>query len=222
MDKREPVTASNLGPVVSLLAWIMEAMVVISIGVRLVLSSVSSERRNMENVTLLLATTFSIAFTVAVSVAVPNGIGRNQDEMTLQQLESLQKAVYSAGIMLVLISVCAQASVLVFLHDITRDRFHKRLIYAIASFITLFFTSSFFVAAFPCRRPHVWQVLGAQCIDQISFLEAFSTASIVVESALIALPVYMVYHLRLKRSEKATAISCFAARLVYVLVTFTS
>lgn len=54
--KREAITASNLGPVVSLLTWIMEAAVVIAVSVKFTLSYIKSGRRNRENVALLFAT----------------------------------------------------------------------------------------------------------------------------------------------------------------------
>ncbi|KAK7750476.1 hypothetical protein SLS62_007555 [Diatrype stigma] len=133
------------------------------------------------------------------------------------EIESLQKAIYSADILLVLVSTCVQASVLVFLHDVTPNRLHRRFIYAMMGFITLFFTPSFFVAVFPCHPPHVWRILGVQCIDQISFWEAFAGVNLVIESALILFPVIVVYPLAMKRRRKAIVISCFAVRVMYVL-----
>lgn len=56
MDKREAITASNLGPVVSLLTWILEATVVIAVGVKFTLSSVIPGRRRREDSALFLAT----------------------------------------------------------------------------------------------------------------------------------------------------------------------
>lgn len=151
-----------------------------------------------------------------MSLAVPNGIGKHQDTLSLHQIESLQKALYSADILLVLVSVCVQASILVFLHDLTPNHLHRRSIRAMASFVTLFFIPSFFVAVFPCHPPHVWIILGVQCIDQLSFWEAFAGVNLVVESALILFPVIVVYPLAIKRRRKAIVISCFAARLMYV------
>ncbi|KAI1455325.1 hypothetical protein F4805DRAFT_436384 [Annulohypoxylon moriforme] len=216
MDKREAITEDNLGPVVSLLTWIMAAAVIIAVGIKFTLSSIIPGKRNREDVALFLATVFSIGFTVSMSLAVSNGIGRHEDTLSSHQLESLQKSVYSSDILLVLISTCVQASVLIFLHEITPDDLHHMLIYGIAGFITLFFIASFFVAVFPCDAPDVWEVLGVQCIDQLSFWEAFAGVNLVIESALVFLPIMIVYPVMMERRRKSIVISGFAARLAVV------
>ncbi|TGJ88084.1 hypothetical protein E0Z10_g641 [Xylaria hypoxylon] len=219
MDKREPITASNLGPVVSVLTWILEAAVVIAVGIKFTLSSIIPGKRNREDVALFLATAFSIGFTISISFAVPNGIGKHQETLSFHQLESLQRAVYSADILLILVSSCVQMSVLIFLHEVTPNRVHRSIINAMAGFIALFFLASFFAAVFPCQPPHVWRLLGVECIDQLSFWEAFAAVNIVIESSLVLFPVIIVYPLRMKRRHKAILVSCFAARLI-VIVTF--
>ena len=151
-----------------------------------------------------------------MSLAVPNGIGQHQETLSSNQLKTLQKAVYSANILLVLVSSCAQGSVLIFCRKITPRPLHQRLIYGVAGFTALFFISSLFVAIFPCRLPNVWEVLKGQCIDQLSFWEAFAGVNLVIESALILLPALIVYPLMMDRRRKNIVISGFAARLTYV------
>lgn len=56
MDKREAITAVNLGPVVSVLTWVMTASVLLAVGIKLTLSSLIPKRRNKEDVALCLAT----------------------------------------------------------------------------------------------------------------------------------------------------------------------
>ncbi|KAI0183319.1 hypothetical protein EV127DRAFT_517065 [Xylaria flabelliformis] len=216
MEKREAITASNLGPVVSVLTWIVEASVLIAIGIKFTLSSIIPGKRNREDLALFLATAFSIGFTVSISIAVPNGVGRHQETLSSHQLDSLQMAVYSADILLVLISSCVQASVLIFLHEVTPSHAHRKTIHTMAGFISLFSVASFFVAVFPCHPPHVWELLGVECIDQLSFWEAFAGVNIVIESALVLFPIFLVYPLRMKRRRKAILLSCFAARLIVV------
>lgn len=109
-----------------------------------------------------------------------------------------------------------QASILVFLYEITPDRLHQILIKVLAGFIILFFVPSFFAAAFPCHPPYVWEVLGAQCIDQLSFWEAFAGVNLVVESALVLLPTFMVYPVMMERRDKVIVISGFAARVLVI------
>ncbi|CAJ2502291.1 Uu.00g096850.m01.CDS01 [Anthostomella pinea] len=128
MDKREAITASNLGPVVSLLTWIMGASILLAVGIKFTLSTVMPGKRYMEDAALFLATGFSIGFTIAMSFAVANGVGRHQSTLATHQLESLQKAVYPADVLLVLVSTCVQGSVLIFFHELTPDRLHQRLI----------------------------------------------------------------------------------------------
>ncbi len=62
--------------------------------------------------------------------------------------------------------------------------------------------------------------MGAECIDQFSFWEAFAGVDIVIEGALVLFPVFVVYPLRMSRGRKAIVVSCFAARLMYVSLAF--
>ncbi|KAI0415021.1 hypothetical protein F5X98DRAFT_389374 [Xylaria grammica] len=219
IEPREPITASNLGPVVSVLTWIVEAAVLVAVGIKFTLSSIIPAKRNREDLALFLATAFSIGFTISMSVAVPNGVGKHQEALSPRQLETLQMAVYSADILLVLVSSCVQASVLLFLHEVTPNRVHRRMINAVAACIALFFVASFFVAVFPCHPPRVWRLLGAECIDQLSFWEAFAGVNIAIESALVLFPIFVIYPLRMNKRRKAILLGCFAARLI-VIATF--
>ncbi|KAI0015392.1 hypothetical protein F4780DRAFT_773572 [Xylariomycetidae sp. FL0641] len=216
MDRREAITESNLGPVVSLLTWITAAAVIIAVGIKFTVSSIRPGKRNREDIALFLATAFSIGFTIALSLAVPNGIGRHRDTLSTHELEVLQKALYSADIFLVLVSICVQASVLIFLHEITPERAHQIWIYGIAAFLTLFFVPSFLVAINPCRSPNVWEVMGGHCIDQLSFWQTFAGVNILIEIALVLLPILMVYPLMMEGRRKAIVVSGFAARLLVI------
>ncbi|KAJ8128325.1 hypothetical protein O1611_g5308 [Lasiodiplodia mahajangana] len=213
---REAVTASNLGPIVSILTWIIEASVIIAVGIKFTLSSVIPRKRNKEDVALFLATAFSIGFTVSISLAVPNGVGRHQETLSISQLESLQMAVYAADILFVLVSGSVQASVIIFLHEVTPSHAHQRVIKAMAGFIALFSVSTFVVAAFPCHLPQVWELLDLECIDQVAFWEVFAGVNIIIESALVLFPIFVIYPLRMNRKHKAILITCFAARLIVV------
>ncbi|KAI1390833.1 uncharacterized protein F4822DRAFT_164400 [Hypoxylon trugodes] len=209
MDKREAITASNLGPVVSLLTWIMAASIITAVGIKFTLSSLVLKRRNREDIALFLAMAFSIGFSIAMSFAAQNGIGRHENSLSPRQLESLQKAVYSADILLILVLSSVQASILVFLHDITPNSRHTVSIKYMADFTTLFSVSSF-VAVFQCSSPRVWKMLGSQCIDRLSFWEVFVGVNLVAETILISFPIMM------PRSKKVTVIGGFATRLLVV------
>ncbi|KAH9908479.1 hypothetical protein F4778DRAFT_717358 [Xylariomycetidae sp. FL2044] len=216
MDRRVAVTPDNMGPIVSLVTWITEAAVLIAVAVKLTLSSIIPGKRNAEDIVLFLATAFSIGFTICISLAVPNGIGVHLDTLSQHQLEQLQKAVYSGGILLVLVSGCVQVSVLFLLRGLTPDPLHHRVTYAAAGFVVLFFIPFFFVAVFPCQPSRVWELLGGQCIDQILFWEAYAAISIAIETFLVLFPVFIIYPLQMARGRKAIVISCFATRVLVI------
>ncbi|KAI1172929.1 hypothetical protein F4777DRAFT_590240 [Nemania sp. FL0916] len=216
MNRREAVTSSDLGPVVSLVTWIVEASVILAVVIKFTLSSTIPGRRSRDDIALFFATAFSVGFTVAISVAVSNGVGKHQETLPLHQLESLQMAVYVAGIFFILVSSCAQASVILCLYDVTPSNSHRRFIKGIMLSLALIFLSSIFVAACPCRPPHVWKLFDSQCIDHLSFWEAYAGLSIAIECALIVLPIFIIYYLRVGVKRKAILIGCFAARLLVI------
>ena len=56
MDKREPITADNLGPVVSVVAWVIIVSVIIAVTIKIALSTVVLGKRIVEDIVLLFAT----------------------------------------------------------------------------------------------------------------------------------------------------------------------
>ncbi|KAI0189860.1 hypothetical protein F4808DRAFT_33307 [Astrocystis sublimbata] len=216
MDKREPITTTNLGPVVSVLTWVIEASVIIAVGIKFTLSLIIPGKRNVEDAALFLATTSSIGFTIAISLAVPNGVGKHQETLSSDQLKPLQITLYAADIFLVLVLSCVQASVLIFLRDLTPSRAHRKWMEVVAGFIILFFIASFFAVIFPCHLPHVWQILGPHCVDQLAFWETFAAVNILIETTLVLFPILIVFPLRMNGARKAILISCFAARLIVI------
>ncbi|KAI0141751.1 hypothetical protein GGR57DRAFT_509013 [Xylariaceae sp. FL1272] len=169
MDKREAITSANLGPVVSVLTWIIQAAVAVAVGIKFTLSSIIPGKRNLEDIPLFVATAFGIGLTITVSLAVPNGVGRHEEGLSPIQLELLQKTIYASGILFILVMACVLASVLILYHDLTPKLVYKRAVYVMAVFVTLVSIAFLFVAIFPCRAPRVWALLGAGCIDQILY-----------------------------------------------------
>ncbi|KAI0397607.1 hypothetical protein F5Y17DRAFT_464631 [Xylariaceae sp. FL0594] len=218
MDRREAITASNQGPVVSVLTWIIQATVAAALAIKFTLSSIIPGKRNREDIPLSLAAAFGVGFTIAISLAVPRGIGRHEATLSQGDLESLQKALYASNILFVLVSASAQASVLFLFHELTPDRTYKRAIAFLAVFIALFATAALLVAIFPCRPPRVWEILADRgCgVNQVVFWQAFAGVNIAVEMALVLFPVFVVLPLKMKTGRKAILISCFAARLVVI------
>ncbi|KAI0813576.1 hypothetical protein GGR55DRAFT_687275 [Xylaria sp. FL0064] len=174
MDKREAIMTSNLGPVVSVLAWIVQVTVAVAVGIKFTLSSIIPGKRNREDIPLLL--------------------GRHETTLSLNQLESLQKAVYAANILFVSVLAFVQASVLILFHELTPDRVYKKAVDAIAAFITLFALASLLVVIFPC----------------------VAAVNIFIEIALVLFPISLVYPLKVKKVRKTILVSCFAVRLIVV------
>lgn len=114
LNPRAEVTALNAGPVLSIVAWVLIAAVVLAVLVKLLLSSLAKQRFLPEDAAIVTATVrkelplnkqllapisdvashcqvFSIGHVAAISVAVANGIGKQQDATSPSNVVKCQK-----------------------------------------------------------------------------------------------------------------------------------
>ncbi|KAI4137639.1 MAG: hypothetical protein L6R39_007174 [Caloplaca ligustica] len=86
------------------------------------------------------------------------------------------------------------------------------------SLIGIWTTTALLVIAFGCKLPTPWSITStSKCISLLVFWIYYGIFNIVIDIALIALPVSIVMKLQMKASQKAVIIACDASRLSYVL-----
>lgn len=138
-----------------------------------------------------------------------------QFERCLQRnpLTSYQTS-YTAQIFFILTLALTKMAVLAFLRQLTPDQAHRRAIHILGSFIGAGSFAALIAAFFQCSVPQTWAVLSNSCFNMTAFWSAFGCMNILSELFLIALPVYIIWYVRMDIGSKAIVVASFAMRIL--------
>ena len=156
------------------------------------------------------------------------------------------QAGYSSDLLYILTLTMSKISILILLRHITPVTLHRRLAVAVGVFVGTWGVASFFASAFRCSLPAAWAILGRRCfnqvtpnleawisislslslsvpmlsefVSQVSFWTSHGILNILTEVSLVVLPIYTIWNVRIRTSQKWTIVGCFALRTVYVKV----
>lgn len=159
-----------------------------------------------------------IGMCATVAKQTDSGLGRHSDTLTDAQLDVFMKASYATGLLYILVLALTKLSVLLFLGTLTPVRLHKTVVWVLFGLVSAWGLSSFFVAAFQCHAPAVWNFGdSSRCISLKAFWDFFNISNVVLDTILIALPITIIASLQTRIASKALVMSCFASRILYVL-----
>ncbi|KAL8668431.1 MAG: hypothetical protein Q9168_006937 [Polycauliona sp. 1 TL-2023] len=207
-------TPSNHGPVVGVMTWFLLAATVCAVIARIATKLAISRRFTSDDFLIFAALGLSIAQGVLVTLQVANGLGRHTDTLSPSQLEHFDKYDYASNLLFILNLCLAKVSVLQMLRIITPIKQHIRMVLGVGLFVLLWSFASEFVAAFQCRLPKPWRVMGNRCIDRTDFWHAYGALNLITETALLAIPLIIVWKIQTPLKRKVVIFMCFASRIV--------
>jgi hypothetical protein len=128
----------------------------------------------------------------------------------------------------------AKLSTLAYLRVLSPDTPFAALNHTLEVFVILWGASAEFAVAFQCDLPTPWAVMSCKCINMVPFhLQIYCPAKLLTSSklafwniigsldiladiAIIALPVYLVWGIRMPVSQKALVFVIFGTRILSV------
>jgi len=124
----------------------------------------------------------------------------------------------------------AKASILLLIGRLANDMRHVKTVHILSATVLFWTVASLFAVAFACQLPQPWAYVGPKCFDivrhpsqqvnlvadscQIAFWDATGMVDIVTDVALIALPMIVIWDLRMNWQTKLVVISTFAFRIL--------
>ncbi|KAM0797723.1 hypothetical protein BDR22DRAFT_809981 [Usnea florida] len=213
---RDAITPDNYSPVVNIVTWILLVSMVLAVCAKVAMKIIGRHSFNIDDSMLVAAMVLSAAQSATFSVQTYNGVGRRFESLTISQVRTYEKAGYSADLLYIIALAVSKVSVLVLLWQLTPVTSHRRLTLGVGLFIAAWTLASFFAACFQCPAPETWMILGQDCFDRMSFWTAYGVINILTEAILIFLPTYTIWKLHMSGQRKATAIACFAIRVLVI------
>ncbi|OTB17308.1 hypothetical protein K445DRAFT_57047 [Daldinia sp. EC12] len=206
----------NHGSVVNLVSWFLIICSFLLVCTRLVTKWGVSKSFHVDDTMIVASLVFSIAQTIAASIAVGNGLGRHQDTLSGDDIIAFQKSYYAANVLFVASQAFSKLSVIFFIRVISPINFHRILTWILIGATLAWALTSILVLIFQCDPPGTWKILGDECIDQDAMWNYINTVDIVLDFCLIWLPFVVVWKLQTHLQRKITVISCFATRILTI------
>lgn len=127
----------------------------------------------------------TIAYTVAISTMVANGLGQPQSRLVSEDIEDFQRvgtppwngaqhdiyrldqAGYASQLLYVPALCLAKLSILIYLRALSPDTPFAILNRILEVFIVIWGISTEFALAFQCRLPNPWTVISGRCFNMV-------------------------------------------------------
>ncbi|KAI9756786.1 MAG: hypothetical protein M4579_003703 [Chaenotheca gracillima] len=214
-----PVSSVERGPLVNIASWICMVVMILAVLTRLSSKYMVTRRVGWDDAMIVSAMVCAIGEVIAISVQVTNGLGEMKSTLSPSKLDAFQRAGYASELLYVFALAFAKVSSLTFLAQLTPDKNHLAVTRAIQASVAVWAVAAVFGVAFQCNMPQPWAIITGKCFNQIAFWDAIGVLDILIDVAIVALPVYIVWSLQMARSGKAIVIGAFASRIIVIPAT---
>ncbi|KAJ8132579.1 hypothetical protein O1611_g1049 [Lasiodiplodia mahajangana] len=193
-------TATNKNPIIQAVTWLLlglSSLVVIF----WVLTKFYIKTRALfvlGDALMLGSYLFALGESIALITPSSIGFGRDISELSAEQISDTAKASSS-----------------------DQDKAHHRWAHVLVVSVAIWMITSVFGTAFQCGARGPWDKASASCIDQDAFLKYVDITSILIDAGLVALPIAIIYPLRMPLRLRLTVISFFLFRIIVIAATIT-
>lgn len=124
----------------------------------------------------------------------------------------LGKGAYAADIFFLLSQCLAKLSLVLFIKLISPLPRNVRLSLTVGGVAIVWVVVSIFLILFQCHIPETWNFISNTCVDRNAMWNFINVFNMLVDVALVCLPITIMWNLRVHSTQKAIVMACFAAR----------
>lgn len=200
---------------VRVLTWFLVITAILGVGARGLTKAIIVRSVSLDDYLITVSLLFAIGQSIAVLVEAGHGYGSPSDPLSRSQVRANLKSEYAASLLYVASLCFAKASVLALVKTLTPCRSHRRALYGLSTFVVLWAVIGEFGTAFLCHLPRPWDYLEGHCSDgtiRHTWWNYIEITNIITDSALISLPLVVIWQTRIPSSRKASVCSFFAFR----------
>lgn len=212
------VTDTNKNPILQATTWLLLGLSSLVIFVWLLTKFYIKTRTPLvlgDSFTLI-SYLFALGESIALIVPDSSAFGRDIAELSEEQLSDASKIGYARDILFLFSIGFSKLSTCEGLHALSPDRVHRRWARLILSSAVIWMISSVFGTAFQCGARGPWDSDDARCISQDAFLKYVNVTSILIDVALVALPMAIIYPLQMALRLRVTVMCFFLFRIIVV------
>ncbi|KAI4861997.1 hypothetical protein F4820DRAFT_451390 [Hypoxylon rubiginosum] len=216
------ITDSNLNPILQMVTWLLLAITALMLCFRFLTKFFLKTNQRFGWEEVLITSAFLAGLGESVTILVPGGEiwGKARSDISDEELATGLKVQFAGGLLYILALALAKLSVCAGLTALSPDSGHRRMTSMFVTVVILWALAAFIGTAFQCGSHGPWETGDdVKCIDRRAYLAFVDVTNIITDAALIALPVVVVYPLKMALRTRITVLSFFSVRILAIAAT---
>ncbi|KAI0862845.1 hypothetical protein F4860DRAFT_99698 [Xylaria cubensis] len=215
------VTPTDLNPILQVTTLLLLSIVTLLLGFRQLTRFYIKAGKPFGWEDAWIIASYLIGVGEYVTVLLPQSkvIGKEMMDISKVELKVAVKASYARDLLFILCLGCSKLSVSTSLLSLSPQRTHRRVMYGLQFLIMGWILSSFLGVAFQCGTHGPWDKDIAQCGDQQSILTYVAIVNILTDTALLIIPVALIYPLKMTLRVRLTVLAFYMIRILVVVTT---
>lgn len=206
------INASDWSGLIAILTAFSLGLVLTAIAIRIYARHNFTTYR-VDDYTFFAASIFSITQSALVFYQIGHGLGKLEELPDPENVNKVQKAGYASDlfyIFTIFLSKCSAGFLFLYL---TPGRAHMRVIWATIAASVVWVVSGIVLEAIRCNPQHPWTDDTSTCTNSFARWAFIASFDVLIEVALIATSIYIVWSLQMELKSKAIVVGAFCARI---------
>ncbi|CZT43051.1 related to integral membrane protein [Rhynchosporium secalis] len=213
------ISEENQGPIVNIAAWIGMNFMVLCVLTRVISKYTIFLRPTIDDALILATMMFAVLHTIMLSTLVENGLGTPQSTVSDNNMVDIEKFGYTSQLLYIPALGLAKLSTVVYLRALSPAAGFVIVNQIIEAFVVLWAFSTEFAIAFQCTLPTPWEFITSECFNTTTMWNVTGFLDILTDIAIILLPGYLVWRLRMPKSKKVLVVIIFGFRIFILPLT---
>ncbi|KAJ5965405.1 hypothetical protein N7481_012119, partial [Penicillium waksmanii] len=215
-----PVTENDHGPWVITVSTILLILTIIAT----VITVISRMRRTRNfawsDLVLILGCILFLPQTICINVASSNGIGKRGDALSESSFNLYNKTFYSGQLLAVLVLACSKAGLALLILSLKPFRSTSVACKVVLGLICAWAMAALFALGLQCDQPSPWDSTSRdRCVNQYTMYVILGVAHIILDLAVIALPIALLWQVQISQRKRYNISALFATRICVVALT---
>ncbi|KAL5315569.1 hypothetical protein ACEPPN_016437 [Leptodophora sp. 'Broadleaf-Isolate-01'] len=211
------ISDENRGPIVNIAAWIGMTIMVLCVLTRVISKYAIVRRATVDDGLILATMVFASLHTVMLSSMVSNGLGTPQSKLSDKDIVNVEKFGYTSQLLYIPALALGKLSTVVYLRALSPVASFAIVNQILEGFVVVWAFATEFAIAFQCALPTPFAIITSKCFDTVTLWNVTGVLDILTDTAIIILPGYLVWHVRMPASKKALVVIIFGFRIFSIL-----
>ncbi|KAF2436424.1 hypothetical protein EJ08DRAFT_691592 [Tothia fuscella] len=211
-QRSQLITSENHGGYVTIVAVMMMVCMILFYIIRIVVRYAFNNIFAYDDIIVTVGTIMGIAHSITIMFTVKAGLGKHISKISADNLQHLEVMQYAADLLFIMTITIAKISSAELVARLTRQKKHMRACRLVSFLIIVWGIASVFTIAIGCHPSHPWSTVD-RCSNLAASWIGIGTIDVVLELALISLPIYLVMPLQMNLRDKSIVLLAFSCRI---------